>query len=479
MYTLLPFRFGRLDDGVLVVTDVGEYHFLSPQEFDDFTHARLAADNPLLQDLKGKFIAADTELDSAARFQAVKYRTKKAFLDTSVCLHMVVPTIRCNCGCVYCQVGSHPSGRASRRTDMSLRTAKRVVDVIHQSPERNLKIEFQGGEPLLAFETVAFLVTYSAICAAKTGKQIEYVICTNLTELPDRSLRFLKRHKVAISTSLDGPRNIHDRQRPSLDGSSSYGTFCANLLRARSLIGEDSVSALLTVTKANSPLLTTVIDEYVARGFHSIFIRPINPFGRAVTCDVAHYPADEFTARYLAALDYILEINRNGYRLADEFVRTLLGRILTPFGDAYVDLQSPAGAGRMCALYNYDGNVYASDEGRMLAEMGDPAFLLGNVKRDNFQGIFGNPLVARMATDTVLESYPQCRCCPYLPYCGSDPVRDYVEVHSLGGKDVNPSGCRLMRPIFQHLFRVLRQDDWRTDVFWSWVTGRPLQDIMM
>ena len=34
-----------------------------------------------------------------------------------------------------------------------------------------------------------------------------------------------------------------------------------------------------------------------------------------------------------------------------------------------MDLRSPAGAGMGVVVYNYNGNVYASDESRMLAEM--------------------------------------------------------------------------------------------------------------
>ena len=43
----------------------------------------------------------------------------------------------------------------------------------------------------------------------------------------------------------------------------------------------------------------------------------------------------------------------------------------------YVDLRSPAGIGLGALVYNYDGKVFASDEGRMLAEMGDRTFELG------------------------------------------------------------------------------------------------------
>jgi hypothetical protein len=42
----------------------------------------------------------------------------------------------------------------------------------------------------------------------------------------------------------------------------------------------------------------------------------------------------------------------------------------------YVDLRRPAGIGLGALVYNYDGKVFASDEGRMLAEMGDRTFEL-------------------------------------------------------------------------------------------------------
>ena len=81
------------------------------------------------------------------------------------------------------------------------------------------------------------------------------------------------------------------------------------------------------------------------------------------------------------------------------YTQILLQRILTPFATGYVDLQSPAGAGIGAVVYNYDGDVYASDEGRVLAEMGDTTFRLGHVHRDSYEEIFAGLRIA--ATTTV------------------------------------------------------------------------------
>ena len=69
--------------------------------------------------------------------------------------------------------------------------------------------------------------------------------------------------------------------------------------------------------------------------------------------------------------------------------------MLTNDDPGYVDLTSPAGIGIGALVYNYDGDVYASDEGRMLAEMGDTTFRLGNLHEDSYAEI--------MLSDALLD----------------------------------------------------------------------------
>jgi hypothetical protein len=66
------------------------------------------------------------------------------------------------------------------------------------------------------------------------GKTIDYVICTNLALLNDEHLEFCERYNILISTSLDGPVYLHDKNRPMAKGrqattlSSRYTTYnCA------------------------------------------------------------------------------------------------------------------------------------------------------------------------------------------------------------------------------------------------------------
>jgi len=431
-------------------------------------------------DLKAKQFATDTALEPALNMLATKYRTKKAFLNDFTTLHMVVPTIRCNCRCLYCQVSSRADGTVGT-ADMSADTARKIVRTIMEGSADSIKVEFQGGEPLLRFDLIKLMIDEFAVINCADQKVIQFVVCTNLTLITNDMLHFFRKHGVVISTSLDGERTMHDANRPMRGVGSSHDLLMAKLKCCRQILGEQSVSALLTVTRNNLGQLRKVVDEYVRNGFSSIFIRPLNPFGAAIDNGMLdEYSAEDFVAAYLDVLEYILEINRQGSFFVEEFAALLLQRILTPFPTGFVDLQSPTGATIQCALYNHDGNVYVSDEARMLAETGDMTYRMGNVHKHGFEDLFGSYMVRKLVRESCLEITPICTDCAYLPYCGSDPVRDYVWEKRKNCASGRRRACREKKPIFDHLFRTLidpRADI--LDIYWSWITRRTFSNIRL
>ena len=96
--------------------------------------------------------------------------------------------------------------------------------------------------------------------------------------------------------------------------------------------------------------------------------------------------------------------------------------MLTNEDPGYVDLTSPAGIGIGALVYNYDGDVYASDEGRMLAEMGDQTFRLGNVHDDSYADNHAVGALLQPLEESFTLSAPMCSDCAFEPYCGADPV---------------------------------------------------------
>lgn len=467
-YRLLPLRFERLDEErYLVTNDVGEHCLVSPAELRALIDHTLPADSAAYRALKARHFLFDECSRSALDLLALKYRTRAERVACFTGLHMFVVTLRCDHSCRYCQVSRQAVDRLS--FDMSTAHADRALDFTFRSPSPTLKIEFQGGEPLLNFDLVRHIVTRALEMNRQHQRQLAFVIASNLSRLTDEILSFCARHGVMLSTSLDGPADLHDGQR-LLRGGSSYHATVRSIQNARAVLGHDAVAALMTTTPASLRRVEEVIDEYVRQGFHSIFLRSLSPYGFAVRNSLTRcYAADDWVEFYQRGLRHILDINRRGYLLREEYTAILLQKIFSPEGSAYVDLQSPAGLGISALVYNYDGAVYASDEGRMLAEMGDRTFRLGHLDEHSYEEVMTSDRLVSILHDTMPEGVPRCSDCAFLPYCGADPVRHQATQGDPIGHKAFSEFCRKQTGVLRHLFTLLEGDRKDREQLLQWV----------
>jgi len=394
-YSLLPFRFISLDAArEILVNEVGEYSIEPSGTARALFGRKLDTDSDRYRRLRSRQFLFDDQSSALLDVLATKYRTKRSFLDGFTKLHIFVVTLRCDHSCHYCQVSRQTADRI--RYDMTKETAERAIDLMFRSPSPHLTLEFQGGEPLLNFELIRFIVLQCKERAAFSGKQLSIVIATNLALATDEMLHFFRDEGVSVSTSLDGPAFLHNANRPR-PGGNSHELTVQNIERARSILGRQHVAALMTTTRLSLNYPKEIIDEYVGLGFHSIFLRPISPYGFAArTHAKTGYETERFLDFYKNGLAYIIDLNRQGINVSEAYAKILLTKILTPFPTRFVDLQSPAGAGISVVVYNYDGDVYASDESRMLAEMGDRRFRLGNVHTNSYADIFNGERITSL-----------------------------------------------------------------------------------
>lgn len=469
--TFLPFNFRRMEnDRVLIINLTGEYSLILGRNFSNLMSARSAADlGELYFSLKGKHFIADSNADLAVELLATKLRSRKEYLRAFTALHMVVVTARCNCKCSYCQASS--SEPSAKGLDMTPEVAGHVVDIIFHSPSPSIKIEFQGGEPTLNWPVIEHIVKKAERLNRKRKKELSFVICSNLVRAEQKFARFCRDHNISFSTSLDGPPDLHDLHRRCRDGSGSHQQFVKNLEFYRHALGRQSCCALLTITRDSLRRLPEIIDHYISMGFRNVFLRALNPYGFAVkNSERIGYSAEEFVDAYCNALEYILSLNRSGQTFAELYASLLLQRILTPFSTGFVDLQSPSGAGISGAVYDYNGEVYPADEGRMLARMGDKRFLMGNVLHNSHKELFGGEILRELVRESCVETLPLCSDCPYQIYCGADPIRYYVECGDIRGIRPESEFCRKNRGILDYLFKKILENDEKTmDIFWSWI----------
>ena len=418
---LLPFRFDRAgSDGYLVSNMVGDFVRLSADEFDRLVDERVSPGDGLYEKAYSANLITREGQSAQLQMLAARLRSRMAFLREPSGLHMFVVTLRCEHSCPYCQVSRQSTDRT--RFDMSEAIAERALRIALESPSSRIKIEFQGGEPLLNFPLVTKIVENAKLAAPKAGKKIEFVIASNLALLTDDILAFCKHNNVLLSTSLDGPADLHNRNRPR-PGGNSYELAVKGIKAAQRVLGADRVGALMTTTEASLDRVEEIIDEYITLGLDGIFLRPLSPYGFAIkTKQIRKYDAKRWLDFYVRGLRYILDINRRGQNFFEFYTLLLLRRILTDQPIGYVDLRSPAGIGLGALVYNYDGKVFASDEGRMLAEMGDRTFELGHVERDDYRSLILSDKLVNLIGSSLSQCAPECLNCVFESHCGADPV---------------------------------------------------------
>jgi len=467
-YRILPFRFTRLDGDRYVASNmVGEYLVLRRPEIEAFVHHKLSPESATYSDLAARHFLIDGDSTVGLDLLALKARTRTARLAEFTGLHLFVVTLRCEHSCPYCQVSRQNIDTDT--FDMSPSTAERSLDLVFKSPARNIKIEFQGGEPLLNFPLIKHIVQRAkSLNSDYHHRDLQFVIATNLAVITDDILAFCKEHDIVISTSLDGPRDLHNRNRPR-PGRDSYERVIDGIARVRAALGHDQVSALMTTTKESLTQPVEIIDEYVRQGFGSIFLRPLSPYGFAVkTKSYAAYDVDAWLAFYKKGLAHIIDLNRQGRPLVESYAAIILSKMLTPFSSGYVDLTSPSGIGISAVLYNYNGSVYASDEARMLAEMHDETFRLGNVHTDSYEEIFLSDQLLEPLEASVALSAPMCSDCAFEPYCGADPVFHHATQGDFVGRKPTSAFCQRNMAIFRHLIELMEDDAEVRHIFRSW-----------
>jgi len=458
------FNFKQWKDKMLLTNEQGRYILLGKRDFLNLVNKRYdLLSKEILQTLKDRFFIYDIDEDIFIEKVANAYRDNKQYLFSATSLHIFVMTNACNMCCVYCQAQDSAQEKKGKMQEM---TAKAAVDIALQSPNEYLTFEFQGGEPLLNFETIKYIVEYSE--QNKNHKQIQYSLVTNTLLLNEEMIQFFKKYDVSISTSLDGCKEVHNSNRPKIDGDGTYDYVSRNIKWLQS--NDIQVGAIETTTKISLKNAEKIIETYHNLGLNHLFIRPLTPLGYAKEhwAEIGYEP-EEFLKFYKQCILILLEHNRNGIRMSEGHARIFLKKILTGYSENYMELRSPCGAGIGQMAYYYDGNIYTCDEGRMVAEMGDQMFCLGNVNYSTYDDLMENRVCKVTCQASVLESLPGCCDCVYHPYCGVCPVISYASDNSIYTRESNVYRCKIYKGILDILFEILLEEPGAEDILKAWI----------
>ena len=446
------FNYKKFNGKILLTNDMGRYVFLEVIDFRKLVSGRLDPNSSVGLDLRNAgmiYTGSDLEFAESNEYPL---RSIKGHAATATSLHIFVVTTACNMNCLYCQANN---GTSTPNCFMTEEVAERAVEIALQSPEYQLSFEFQGGEPLLNYPVIKHIIEYTEEHCE--NHEINFNLVSNLTLLTDEMLEFLYEHRCAISTSVDGPEEVHDKNRPFKNGGGTFESVLAGVekIKGRGL----SIGAIETTTRYTLDYPKELVQTYAEAGFNSIFIRHLTQLGKAKKeWNTIGYTADEFLTFYKKAVSEIINLNKKGWKMQEQHASILLKRIRGRRMN-YMELRSPCGGGVGQLAYFADGRIFTCDEGRMLAEMGNEAFLLGNVYENEYKDLVGCGVCRTVCASSLLETIPSCCDCVYQPYCGVCPVVSFAICGDIIEKTPNSFRCQIYKGILDFLFELIQQDN--------------------
>ena len=138
---------------------------------------------------------------------------------------------KCNFACKYCYANHGTYGGSA--SIMSIHTAIQTVKFFCEKFDRIDSVVFFGGEPLLNMPAIEIIIkNFHSFCKSRRMRLPQFVVLTNGSIYTEKIATVLDKYNVALSISIDGPSQIHDKiRRYKKNGRGTLKTILSNIER--------------------------------------------------------------------------------------------------------------------------------------------------------------------------------------------------------------------------------------------------------
>ncbi len=366
----------------------------------------------------GQLFAQDDYID-VSRYIPVNAPVK------ALCLHVAHD---CNLRCKYCFASTGDFGQG--RKIMPPEIAKKAIDfVIARSGVRhNIEVDFFGGEPLMAWDTVTQTVDYARSLEEKHNKKFRFTITTNGLLLDEDKRKYINENMDNCVLSLDGRREVNDEFRKTVAGTGSYDTIVPKF---KALVDERDPNldyyARGTFTSHNLDFAEDVLSIADA-GFDRLSVEPVTA-DPGCGYDLTEADLPKIEAEYDRLTDIMLERKKEGKPFTFFHFMVDLDQ-----GPCVVKRLRGCGAGYEYVAVTPDGDIYPCHQ-----FVGKDEFKQGSVLDQPF-----NMDIAQKFAGMNIYSRPKCQKCWAKFYCsGGCSAANYNMNHDMN--DSYDLGCEMER----------------------------------
>jgi uncharacterized protein len=301
----------------------------------------------------------------------------------------------CNLACSYCYA-ARGSFQGAQPNPMQWEVARPAIDQLLLGADQKapVTVGFLGGEPFVNRRLIHRAVEYAAAEGCRRGLDMRFSVTTNGTILNEEDVELLRKHRFAVTVSVDGGEQIQNQQRPTLAGQKrSYDLLIG---ATRSLLANPGlaiIAARATVNRLDFNLLER-FEAILSLGFREVGFAPLrtaSPGGDALR--------EEEWPKYL---DAIVEVAKSEFHRAYHGASIRLSNFVVALKQLYRGSSSPypcgAGGGYFSVAANGDWYACHRAIGSSTFRMGDNAGLDPDRRRE-------------FLTSRHVHSQPACRTC--------------------------------------------------------------------
>jgi uncharacterized protein len=346
----------------------------------------------------------------------------------SECLVMAKPAgPACNMRCAYCyylgKSALFPHGPLRMPDDLLERY---ILQRLEASPGPSTHFEWHGGEPTLLGLDYFRLVARLQKKHRPAGRSITNGIQTNGLLLDDAWAAFLAQESFSVGLSIDGPADLHDAFRKTVDGAATHARACAGfrLLKRAGVF----CNALCVLHARNAAEPDRVYDFFRELGATYLQFLPLTGAAMAAPPGLVG--------------DFLC-------RVFDRWMRDDVGRIvIQTFDEALRPIYGIPHA--LCihretcgdvAVLEHDGGFYACDH------FVDAQHLIGSLKDRALGDLAGDPRMRSFGAAKKEALPADCRECDVLASCNGGCPKDRF---TSGGQPGVSSLCPAYRTFFRH-----------------------------
>lgn len=371
--------------------------------------------------------------------QALESLNQKKYVK-ALCLNVAHD---CNLRCRYCFASKgHYDGTPQL---MSEEVGKKALDFLLQNSGelKNLEIDFFGGEPLMAFDTIKSVVSYGRSLEEKYGKKFHFTVTTNCLLLDDEKIEYLHENMDNIVMSLDGRKEVNDRMRVRADRSGSYDVVVSNIKKLIELRKKDGKNYYVrgTFTKYNLDFAKDVV-HMADLGFAEISVEPV--VGKEGDFLIDEGDLEAIYRQYDEIAKEYVERKKSG----ENPFRFYHFNIDLYKGPCLQKRLSACGAGREYLAVTPEGDIYPCHQ-----FIGKKEFLLGNVFEKNL-----DEKVIDILKNTHILAKPECTSCWAKFFCSGGCNANNYEVNG-DLNSPNRISCSLQKKRIEYALYLAAKSD--------------------